>query len=124
MAGKILKLIKPFDLVIITALFLFSLSLIILSIKIGGDKHFFLYVDDKRIELKGKEGIIDLKDYGKNIILEVGDGKARFLESDCNDKICIKTGYIQKCGEVAVCLPNRVAIEIKCIENEFDAISQ
>jgi len=119
-----LKLIKPFDVLIITVLFSFSLFLIILNIKRGGDKHFFLYIDNKKIELREKQGIIDLKDFGKNIILEVGEGKARFLESDCHDKICIKTGYIQKCGEVAACLPNRVAIEIKCVENEFDAISQ
>ncbi|UOD34247.1 NusG domain II-containing protein [Deferribacteraceae bacterium V6Fe1] len=98
--------------------------MIIFNIKSSGDKHFFLYIDDKKIEIKGENKIIDLREYGKNVILEITDGKARFVESDCKDKICIKTGYIEMCGEVAVCLPNKVAIEIKCVENEFDAISQ
>jgi len=119
-----LKLIKPFDIVIIAVLLLISLSMIILNIKSSGEKHFFLYIDDKKIEIKNREGLIDLKDYGKNVIVEITDGKARFVESDCRDKICIKTEFIERCKEVAVCLPNKVALEIKCIENKFDAISQ
>lgn len=48
----------------------------------------------------------------KNIVFEVRDGKIRFAESDCPDKICINTGFIGTEGQSAVCLPNKVAVKI------------
>ena len=47
-----------------------------------------------------------------NVILEVNDKKIRFLESTCRDKICINSGYLSRPGEMAACLPNRVAVKI------------
>jgi len=40
------------------------------------------------------------------------DGSICFEESDCPDKICVKTGRISKVGQTAVCLPNRIIMEI------------
>lgn len=54
---------------------------------------------------------IDLsKDYDVNVILEVEDGKIRFLDSDCPDKTCIKRGFLKSESETAACLPNKVAV--------------
>ena len=46
------------------------------------------------------------------IQLEIKDGKIRFLSSDCPDQICVKTGFISRPGEYAVCLPHRLMIRI------------
>ncbi len=43
---------------------------------------------------------------------EVKDGKIRFLSSDCPDKLCVNTGFIQNSGDVAVCLPKKLYIKI------------
>lgn len=40
------------------------------------------------------------------------DGSIRFEESDCPDKICIKTGRLRKVGESAACLPNKMIMKI------------
>jgi hypothetical protein len=47
-----------------------------------------------------------------NVVLEIKNGKIRFFDSDCRDKICIKAGFLDSPGQAAACLPNRVAIKI------------
>ncbi len=55
--------------------------------------------DDGEIELSG-------------CVLEVSDGKIRMKQSDCPDKVCVKTGEISRAGESIVCVPNKVSVEI------------
>lgn len=40
------------------------------------------------------------------------DGSISFEESDCPDKICIKTGRLNKVGQTAACLPNEIILKI------------
>jgi hypothetical protein len=49
----------------------------------------------------------------KNVIFHLyKDGSIRFEESDCPDKICIKTGKLNIVGESAACLPNEIILKI------------
>lgn len=59
-----------------------------------------------------------------SVKLEVKDGQICFMESDCPDKICIKSGYLSMRGQSAACLPNRVSVRIvkKDNNNGFDAV--
>lgn len=74
-------------------------------------------------EIVGEKIPIETK-FGYNLI-EIGDGKVRVIEADCPDKLDVKQGYISKPGEVIVCLPNRLVIEIKGEkkDKEIDSIS-
>ncbi len=47
------------------------------------------------------------------VVITAENGKIYFSQSDCRDKICVKTGEISKTGEAAVCAPNKTVIEIK-----------
>lgn len=40
------------------------------------------------------------------------DGSICFEESDCPDKICVKTGRLSKVHETAACLPNKIIMKI------------
>lgn len=40
------------------------------------------------------------------------DGSIAFEQSDCPDKICIKTGKLSMVGESAACLPNKLFLKI------------
>lgn len=68
----------------------------------------------KRISLGpnmvGKTIDIETK-YGYNKI-EFGDEKVRVIDADCPDKLDVKQGWISNPGEVIVCLPNRLVVEI------------
>ncbi|MDR1664988.1 MAG: NusG domain II-containing protein [Clostridiales bacterium] len=43
---------------------------------------------------------------------EVKNGAAAFIASDCPDKICVRTGFLSRAGQTAVCLPNKVSLRI------------
>jgi len=49
----------------------------------------------------------------KNVVFHLyKDGSIAFEESDCPDKICIKTGKLKTVGETAACIPNKIFIKI------------
>lgn len=79
-------------------------------------------VERERIPLRpgdvGKHYEITSK-YGTNVI-EVVKGGVRIIEASCPDKLCEHQGVITKAGQMLVCLPNRLIVEIKD-ENEKGA---
>lgn len=96
-----------------------------------GERYISVQVDGKEIKkisfganMIGKT--IDIEtEYGYNKI-EIGDGRVRVIEADCPDKLDVKQGWISTQGEIIVCLPNRMVVEIKSEKstvNEIDHIS-
>jgi len=45
--------------------------------------------------------------------IEVKDSKVRAAWSDCPNQLCVNTGWIKTAGEIIVCVPNKVLIEIE-----------
>ncbi len=45
--------------------------------------------------------------------VEVKAGRVRVAESDCPHQLCVRRGWISRAGQVVVCVPNRVLIEIR-----------
>ena len=43
-------------------------------------------------------------------IIEVRDGKARFVSSPCRNQVCVHHGWASHSGELLACLPNRIAL--------------
>lgn len=54
------------------------------------------------------------------------DGSIRFEESDCPDKVCVKSGKLKHIGSSAACLPNKIILKIVPVkdtdENDVDII--
>jgi hypothetical protein len=71
-------------------------------------------LEDESLTVKGLTG---------DSILQVKDGRIRFIDSPCPGRYCIHTGWIDRTGEVAACLPNGVVVEIRGGQREFDAIN-
>ena len=65
--------------------------------------------EDREIELDG-------------MIIKISERKVMVSESDCHDLVCKKTRAISRSGEVIVCAPKRIFIEIKG-DRELDAIA-
>lgn len=55
--------------------------------------------------------------------IRVHDGRVRFVDSPCPNKLCVHTGWLSQGGEVAVCLPNRVSVKILAQDPRFDTIN-
>ena len=68
-------------------------------------------------EHRGEEQIDVKTKYGYNII-EIKDQSIGIIDADCPDKICIKSGFISKPGQLSVCLPHKLMVEIKSNDNE------
>ena len=80
--------------------------------------------DYRRIDLSDTTYTEQLEISGQYTnIIEIKDGTASFVYSDCPDKDCIKTGRLSKNHTFAACLPNRVSISIISSENEIDAVA-
>ena len=54
--------------------------------------------------------------------MEILKGKVRVIEADCPDELDVKQGFIENVGQVIVCLPNRVVVEIKGETKPYDKI--
>lgn len=51
-------------------------------------------------------------DLGTNIVV-IENGEVAIIQADCQDDLCVKDGFIKNPGEMVVCLPNKVVVEIK-----------
>jgi len=47
------------------------------------------------------------------VVVEVDGRRARVVGSPCRDKLCVRAGWLARPGDMAVCLPQRVIVEIR-----------
>lgn len=43
--------------------------------------------------------------------LEWGEGRVRFAEADCPDKVCVQSGWVGRRGSIAACVPGGVILK-------------
>ncbi len=56
-------------------------------------------------------------------VLEVRDGRLRFVASPCRGKQCIHSGWLSRVGDFAACLPNRVSVTLLGDTARYDGVS-
>ena len=79
-------------------------------IEVNGRPVYILPADkEKIVSVEGPEG---------RTVVEIRDHRVRVTESPCQNKLCIKQGWVES-GAI-VCLPNRVVITIGGRGNEPD----
>lgn len=117
------KLVFRRDLILFAVVgVLIILSVLIPKIKDAGEKYAVVTVDGETVyrERLSADNEITLDN---GIKIKVENGEAYFLESDCKDKICIKSGKLKNTGDVAVCLPNKTVLTVKGEKSAFDAVT-
>lgn len=82
-----------------------------ISVQVNGEEYKKITFDKSMI---GKKIPIETE-FGYNV-LEIGDEEVRVVEASCPDELDVKQGSISESGEIIVCLPNRLIIEIKGTE--------
>lgn len=129
------KFMKKGDIVVILLIILASASLFYgfskklpeamsdqyVSIQIDGKEVKKLYFTEENV---GKTFPIQ-SEYGLNV-LYMEEERCRVIEADCPDKIDVLQGWISQPGEMLVCLPHHLIIEIKSTEGvqDIDAINR
>jgi len=56
-------------------------------------------------------------------VIEIHDGRVRFVSSPCRGKQCVHSGWLSHSGELAACLPNGVMVSVIGRERRFDSIN-
>ena len=56
-------------------------------------------------------------------VIEVRDGRVRFVSSPCRNKLCVRSGWLGRGGEFAACLPNGISLVVQAPEQRYDAIN-
>ncbi len=74
-----------------------------------------------RLDLQKETELVVEDETGFNKI-KVKDGAIAVTEADCPDKVCVRTGYISKTGEVIACLPHELTVTISGADAKEDAM--
>lgn len=112
------KIIVKKDFFIILAIFLTGIIVVSATLimkKTNYGKTAIISVDSKvikKIDLKNDSINFTIENI-KGVVFEVNNGKIRITESDCPDKICVKTDFIGSKNEKIVCLPKKLIVEIE-----------
>jgi hypothetical protein len=97
------------------------------SMKDEGDNIAVVSVDGKTVKEINLDNINDeyeIKLTEAEVTLKVKRGAICFYESYCENKYCIKSGWITENGEKAVCLPQKTQIVIENNQDEeIDSVS-
>lgn len=56
-------------------------------------------------------------------VLQVEDGRIRFVESPCRNKVCLRAGWLEHAGDAAACLPNRVSVALTGGDSPYDSLN-
>jgi len=59
---------------------------------------------------------------GIELTLELRHGQARIAEANCPDQVCVRTGWLERPGDCAVCLPGQVILQIEG-DSQIDAVT-
>lgn len=113
------KIISKKDFFIILAILLTGIIVVSVTFavkKMNPGKTAVISVDSKiieKIDLENHDNVNFSIENIKGVVFEVNNGKIRIKESDCPDKICVKTDFIDSKGEKIVCLPKKLIVEIE-----------
>lgn len=122
--------LKKLDYAIIGALIIITLASSAAALLSTSRKFDNLYVNIevdgkpyKKVPLNNHTEKIKVKTKLGTNIIDIANGKVHIEEADCPDKICIKDGFISKPGQILVCLPNKVVVQIIGQDNKDNADS-
>ena len=74
----------------------------------------FSLFQDKKISLIGKEG---------ESVIEIKDGQARLKSAPCRNQYCVQQGWIRFTGQILICIPNEISIEILGKTKAYDSLN-
>lgn len=56
-------------------------------------------------------------------VIHIGQGKVRFAKSPCHNQYCVHQGWLTHSGQVAVCLPNQISLELIGEQKPYDSLN-
>lgn len=81
-----------------------------------GDRIYATYSlnQQREIHINGKLG---------DATISIALGKARFSKSPCHSQYCVHQGWLTHAGQVAICLPNQISLELLGETKPYDSLN-
>lgn len=105
------KLVTRADFIIIAVVLLSALLLLQFKPH-GAGETAIIRVDGKEYRTLNLDSEEKTEITVNGVLIVCGGGEIYVKDSSCHDKICVNAGHISKKGQSAVCVPNRVSVEI------------
>jgi hypothetical protein len=68
----------------------------------------------RELAIKGPIGIANIS---------INQGKVRFKQSPCRNQYCVHQGWLSHAGQVAICLPNQISLQLMGAKNGYDSLN-
>jgi hypothetical protein len=56
-------------------------------------------------------------------LISINQGKVRFKQSPCNNQYCVHQGWLSRAGQVAICIPNQISLQLIGTKNSYDSLN-
>lgn len=81
--------------------------------------------DVERIDLNSADDTVFTLETSPTVTLEIKESKIRFVNSQCPDGTCEKSGFLSEAGDTAACVPAKtvVTVEGNKSHSDLDAVA-
>ena len=108
-----MKLFRKGDIAVIAVILAAAAIFAVLG-RLGGENpRAVITVDGETLDLSQvKEKIIIRPETVPEVVIAAENGEIWFEQAKCEDKLCVKSGRLSRCGDTAACLPAKTVITI------------
>lgn len=120
------KVIKKADIVLFAVLMIIGIIISVFAFTSGKTGTKVVVTVDGQIYgtySLAEDRVITIKQSNHTNKITIKNQSVQMTYSDCKNQVCVNDGKVTKTNQSIVCLPNKVMVEIKGDEEEFDAVS-
>lgn len=55
--------------------------------------------------------------------ISIQHGRVRFKQSPCSNQYCVHQGWLSRAGQVAICLPNQISLQLMGVKSAYDSLN-
>lgn len=56
-------------------------------------------------------------------LISISQGKVRFKQSPCNNQYCVHQGWLNRAGQVTICIPNQISLQLIGAKSSYDSLN-
>ena len=56
-------------------------------------------------------------------LISIVQGKVRFKQSPCRNQYCVHQGWLSRAGQVAICIPNQISLQLIGAKSSYDSLN-
>lgn len=97
-------------------------------------QYFWVTTPASKLKIRQANQIIGIFDLNQNRELHIKgamgesqisiqNGQVRFKQSPCRNQYCVHQGWLSRAGQVAICLPNQISLQLMGAKIMYDSLN-